>query len=232
MNKNPQRETSFSSTLRLGIECLRKKNMDMQSIFISNTDCLVRVMQFTILATAIYWLHLGKHLWFVVGVVCVVLSLLPAVLLRDHTLRTAGSLCVTTLLFAHIVLGMQAGLYETSTLYDKAMHGLGSGAIAGLMITMLSRYCYLNRLELHQPLFSLIVLGIVVSLGTLWEVFEFSLDHTGLFQSQRGLTDTMLDLIADMAGALMAISLFAGFFRKIGGTETTVLKQHQPDERK
>lgn len=214
MKENRQKEFGFSSTLGLGIEVLRKKNTDIQSALISNTDCLGRAMQFTILATAIYWLQLGKHLWFVVGVVCVALSLLPAVLLRDHTLRAASSLCVTTLLFAHIVFGMQAGLYETSTVYDKVMHILGSGAVAGITIATVSQYCYRRQFQLPLLLYLLGVLGIVVSLGTLWEIFEYAIDRTGLFQTQRGLTDTMLDLIADTAGALAAISVFAGFAQK------------------
>ncbi len=55
--------------------------------------------------------------------------------------------------------------------------------------------------------------GIAVSAGTLWEVFEFTLDRTGLFQTQKGLTDTMLDLVADTVGALATMGLFAGLVR-------------------
>ena len=47
-------------------------------------------------------------------------------------------------------------------------------------------------------------------LARYWEIFEFSIDRTGLFQTQRGLADTMLDLIADTVGALMAAATFAG----------------------
>jgi len=71
-----------------------------------------------------------------------------------------------------------------------------------------------GRIELPAPLLWLLAIGIVMSLGTLWEVFEFAIDRTGLFQAQRGLTDTMLDLIADMLGALAATSAMVGLPRR------------------
>ena len=42
---------------------------------------------------------------------------------------------------------------------------------------------------------------------TVWELFEFTIDRTGLFYAQRGLIDTMLDLLADAGGAVMTVLL-------------------------
>ena len=41
-----------------------------------------------------------------------------------------------------------------------------------------------------------------------------AVDRTGLFQAQRGLGDTMLDLIADTLGALVTASAFVGLARR------------------
>ena len=175
----------------------------------NKADWSAKAMRLVIIATTLTWLQSGKLLWFLVGAVCTALTFLPAAWIQDPALRTASSLCASTLLFAHVVFGMQAGFYETSTVYDKVVHMLGCSAIAGLVITAISHYCARRNIHLPLPLLLLLAIGIVVSLGTMWEMFEFALDRTGLFQAQRGLTDTMLDLVADLFGALAAMTVFA-----------------------
>lgn len=174
-----------------------------------SADWAALMMRFAILVTATHWLLSGKLLWSAVGITCAALSLLPRRSVRDHALRSASGLCLSTLLAAHVVLGMEAGLYETSAIYDKLIHALGSGAVTALVIAALNQYCNRERLELPLPLFSALALGIAVSAGTMWEVFEFCIDRTGLFQAQKGLTDTMLDLMADTVGAVATMGLFA-----------------------
>ena len=66
------------------------------------------------------------------------------------------------------------------------------------------------------PLLLLLAAGVVVTLGTLWEVLELAIDRTGLFQARRGLTDTMLDLMADAIGALAATIAFTVRARRSG----------------
>ncbi|MDH3580386.1 MAG: hypothetical protein OEM91_07140 [Hyphomicrobiales bacterium] len=75
----------------------------------------VAAMRLVIAATALYWLMSGKLPWFVVGAVSVMLTFAPALVVRDPGLRAAVNSCVSALLCAHVVLGMAAGLYETST---------------------------------------------------------------------------------------------------------------------
>lgn len=174
------------------------------------------LMRVCIVATALVWLAGGNYLWCAVGLACAALACLPGVCLADLGLRTAGGLCATSLLFAHVVFGMQANLYETSQIYDKLMHALGSGAIAALVIFSTLKITNRDDVRLPLPLFAILVLGIAVSLGTIWEVFEFAIDRTGLFRSQRGLTDTMLDLIANAGGALTATIVFVALFKYPG----------------
>ena len=179
-----------------------------------NVNCLVMVMRLVIIFTALFWLIQGWSLWFAVGATSASLTFLPSVLVHDRTLRIAAELCMTILLLAHVVLGMQIGLYETSTVYDKLIHVLGSSAIAGLSIVAILQYSDRRQLRLPLPLLLVSVLGIVVGLGTLWELFEFAIDRTGLFRSQRGLDDTMLDLVADAIGALAALGVFIGLVHR------------------
>jgi len=99
---------------------------------------------------------------------------------------------VVTVLAAHVVLGMAAGLYERSALYDKLVHLAVSFGLARLVAGALAQ-------RAPRWLLALAALG----LGAVWEVFEFAADATGLVTAQRGLADTMLDLGADAAGALL-----------------------------
>ncbi|MFK7854491.1 MAG: hypothetical protein AB8B79_10275 [Granulosicoccus sp.] len=159
--------------------------------------------------TGLLWLHQGAMLQFAIAVVALALTFLPGRTIRDPLLRYAFS-CVTALLLAaHIVFGMQLGLYETSMLYDKVMHMIGSGAIAGLLLLAIHSYCSRNQVVLSSWHFSVLVFCGTLSAGTLWEIFEFTIDQTGMFYAQRGLQDTMIDLLADAAGAILLLALFA-----------------------
>ncbi|WP_419909810.1 hypothetical protein [Hoeflea sp.] len=161
----------------------------------------VPAMQLVIIATSTVWLISGNVLWFAVGAVCAAITFLPRVFISNPALRSATALCVTALVFAHVFFGMHAGFYETSLIYDKLMHVLGSFAIGLVVMAFVTRYSADRRIALTGPALGLVTVALIISLGTLWEIFEFSVDRTGLFRSQKGLTDTMLDLIADAAGA-------------------------------
>ena len=183
----------------------------------------VPAMQLVIVATSAVWLASGNLLWFMVGAVCAGLTVLPQLCISDPLLRGATSLCVTALIFAHVFFGMHSGFYESSLIYDKLMHVLGSAAIAVVVMAYLARYGRDRRIVLARPVLGLMTAALVISLGTLWEIFEFSVDSTGLFQSQRGLTDTMLDLIADVAGAGLAV--WIGMFGRHCTRFHTILNQ-------
>ena len=172
---------------------------------------IVALLQVAIIATTLQWWLMGNQLWFIVGVVFALITFVPKFLVRDQQLKIFTSLCITSLIAAHVILGMQLGLYESSISYDKAMHAIGLFAITGLIIAAVSKYCDREQLVLPLSFLSILVLGISVSAGTLWEIFEFAIDLTGLFQAQRGLYDTMLDLLANTAGALTVTGLYAGY---------------------
>ncbi|MDH3694618.1 MAG: hypothetical protein OER96_08625 [Gammaproteobacteria bacterium] len=171
---------------------------------------LANISRVAIILTTLQWLLVGNQIPFTVGMVSVALTYVPSLLIRNRMLQTATNISVSMLLAAHVVLGMQYGLYETSAIYDKWLHVIGSGAITALVIVAVLQYCTRIRLELPVALFVILVLGATISMGTLWEVFEFSVDRTGLFQAQRGLSDTMLDLIADTIGVLGTLALYLG----------------------
>ena len=65
----------------------------------------------------------------------------------------------------------------------------------------------------------LIAFCFALSIGALWEIFEFTMDQLfGLNMQKSGLIDTMWDLIVDTGGALFGAS--AGFLYLKGRTTT------------
>ena len=154
---------------------------------------------------AIIWSSARDALSVAVALVALLLTALPARVIRDPLLRDAAVSFTALLLAAHIVLGMHFQLYESSLVYDKAMHVIGSGLVAALLLIAVRSFCRRECIELPLTLFALLIFSGTLSAGTLWEIFEFAVDRTGYFVAQRGLRDTMIDLMADALGALLVL---------------------------
>ena len=138
-----------------------------------------------------------------VGLACAGLGAAAVVVERRTALARLAEWCGLALC-AHVVLGMAGGLYERSVLYDKLVHCAASFGLARLGAHALAQHVARDGLAIGPRLEALVpVLG-ALALGTLWELFEFGVDATGLVTAQRGLADTMLDLAAGAAGALAA----------------------------
>jgi hypothetical protein len=113
-------------------------------------------------------------------------------------------------IFFSLYLGEIHSFYLKFWWWDLFLHGI-SGFILGawglVAITLLNKTKRLN-LNLRPSITALIAFCFAMSVGTVWEIFEFSLDSLFGFNMQKsGLSDTMWDLIVDMLGALMVAIL-------------------------
>jgi len=172
-------------------------------------SALVLSCRLAIATTGAVWLLQANNPGFYVAAVSLLLTFVPSCFVRDVGLRNIAGPLIALLLAAHIVLGMYMGLYETSRFYDKMMHIIGSGAIAVILMGAIRFYCGKAHVKLPDVLLLLLVFSGTLTAGTLWEIFEFAVDRTGWFVAQRGLQDTMLDLLADTLGAGLALGMFA-----------------------
>jgi len=186
-----------------------------------SSDALVTGCQAGMAVTGIAWLLMGEYPEAVVAAVALALSVAPGRAIVNAPLRTATRSVTAVLLATHVVVGMGLGLYDSSILYDKVMHALGIGAITVVLLIATQHYCEQHRLELPLPLTACLVLCAAVTAGTAWELFEFSVDLTGVFIAQRGLHDTMLDLAADTAGAVLVV---VGFVASRGMDEAVLAR--------
>lgn len=118
--------------------------------------------------------------------------------------------------FAALFLGEVRSFYQRFWWWDMALHatsGLLLGILGFLLVYVLNES---KRGDIHlQPAFvALFAFMFAVTAGTFWEIFEFGMDELVGTTMQKpmlgdlsGLTDTMWDLILDVAGATV-ISCF------------------------
>ncbi|WP_254522675.1 hypothetical protein [Natrinema caseinilyticum] len=143
--------------------------------------------------------------------VALAITFLPAVLERDARLPLEPGLVfwLTAAVFLH-ALG-SAGAYALVGQWDSLTHTLSASIVAA------AGYAVVRGIDLHTDEVSLpttmlfaFILVFVLAFGVLWELLEFAIDESARrlgFQAvvaQYGLNDTIVDLLFDGAGAVVA----------------------------
>ena len=173
-----------------------------------------------LLGAALYGLFTQSwNMVFLSGVVFV-LTLLPFFLESWTDLRLPRSFigAVTAFIVGTIFLGEVGDFYERFWWWDIFMHtgsAIGFGMIGTVVMLIFVRG---DRLKAPALLLASMAFAFAVSIGALWEIFEFAMDQLfGLNMQKDGLFDTMTDLIVDSIGALIGAG--AGYwYLKRGGT--------------
>ena len=108
-------------------------------------------------------------------------------------------------LFAAFVLGEVRDFYERFWWWDLMLHSL-SAVVMGLIGFLLVYVFYRTQRIRMAPLWvAMVSFGFAVTLGTVWEIFEFLMDQGLRLDMQKsGLADTMTDLMVNTLGGLMA----------------------------
>jgi len=108
-------------------------------------------------------------------------------------------------IYGSLFLGEIQSFYTRFWWWDLVLHmgsGIALGFVGFLVFFTLHRS---NRLNIQPSLIALFSFCFALSLGTLWEVFEFTADTlVGSNMQKSGLVDTMWDLIVDTLGATIA----------------------------
>ncbi|OPX88824.1 MAG: hypothetical protein A4E53_01784 [Pelotomaculum sp. PtaB.Bin104] len=120
--------------------------------------------------------------------------------------------CMMALALLHTYPGKYLDLYLTSTIFDKALHVFGTYAIALFAYSLMDQVMGVTFTHRRNKFVFIAILGI--SLGAIFEIIEFVADNTlnPMIHNQPNLTDTNLDMVADVFGALIAAlhSAFGG----------------------
>ncbi|MDJ0821395.1 MAG: hypothetical protein QNJ09_06240 [Paracoccaceae bacterium] len=155
------------------------------------------------------------------------LSMLPAVLASrlDIQLPVSFLVAAVAFIFATIYLGEQGDFYERYWWWDTLLHGgsaMGFGLIGFLLIFMMFEG---DRYAAPPIAVSLLSFCLAVSIGVVWEIFEFGMDQLfGLNMQKSGLVDTMTDFIVNCVGAALGATM--GFLylkgRQLGGPVASI----------
>lgn len=141
------------------------------------------------------------------------LSFVPAIIERRLRVPLPVELTLITCIFlyASFALGEVRDFYEKIWWWDLALHGLSALTVG--IIGFLSIYVFYmtRRIRVAAGWIAVITFALAVSVGTIWEIFEFAMDwYFGFNMQKSGLTDTMTDLIINGAGAAIAAAI--GYF--------------------
>jgi hypothetical protein len=147
------------------------------------------------------------------GSIVLLLTFAPALIERHLRVPLPVELTLITsvFLYASFVLGEVRDFYEKIWWWDLALHGVAALTIG--IIGFLSIYVFYmtHRIQIAAGWIATITFALAVSLGTIWEIFEFLMDwNFGLNMQKSGLVDTMTDLMINAAGA--AIAAVIGYF--------------------
>jgi len=123
--------------------------------------------------------------------------------------------------------GDALGLYNRFSHYDNVVHFLVPCAIAPIVYILLARGDVLpdlrQRGERHHFVGIFVVtLSLGLAIGALWEIFEWSSDHTLGSSLVHGESDTVVDLVADGCGALVGGLLLVAWRVYGWGTERRI----------
>lgn len=165
-----------------------------------------------------------ERLWASLFVILITLALtvltlqLPKFYHIDVPVVFTAAIAIFT--YATLIMGEVADFYERVWWWDIALHGgaaIGFGLIGFILIFIMFGG---DKYAAPPAAIAWFAFSFGVSLGVIWEVFEFGMDQIfGMSMQKSGLIDTMYDLIVDMIGA--GLGSAGGYFylkgRKFGG---------------
>jgi hypothetical protein len=195
---------------------LKKRNAQDLHRIVVRILLFFMVIEWAILMTELRFLQL-----FLVSIIIMVL-LAPELFRNRMDIVIPAEFHVVTVIFilASLYLGEIQQFYQLIWWWDMALHG-SAGLLMGVFGFLLVYILNENprvELQMKPGFIALFAFFFSISIGTVWEIFEFSADQLFGFNMQKemfgdesGLTDTMWDMIINAVGAAM-ISLFGWWY--------------------
>ena len=218
-------------------ECL-ESDSDWSEI-VDELDCILRVnpylsselnpgvhntiaitLKVLILIGSIFCVFKEHYLLSFSSILVFIISSLPQVLSRKYKLKIPPEFDFMVVLFIFITLylGNIQSFYEKFWWWDILLHtssGFMLGIVGFLMIFILNERTDIS-LDIKPNFMAIFAFAFAVSLGVVWEIFEFAMDQIFNMNMQAsGLVDTMWDLIVDSIGALVISILGAIYYKRM-----------------
>ncbi|MEA3514255.1 MAG: hypothetical protein U9R34_02175 [Nanoarchaeota archaeon] len=144
------------------------------------------------------------------SVIALFFTFLPSIIERNYKINIPLEFetFVTLFLFLHFALGEMQGFYHKVAWWDLMLHSSSAVMLGILGFMIIYVLFYTKEVKGNAFFIAVFSLFFALSLGAIWEIFEFTADMLFGFRMQgSGLVDTMVDLILDLIGALIAATL-------------------------
>jgi hypothetical protein len=181
---------------------------------------LTYFMQALILLTSVYSFYIGYYAGTFFGVVAVGLSLIPTLVRRKVHIVVPWEVTflIALTLFLHIAGYSYHWYLDLYPWYDKFAHLIASTTVALLgFLAVLIMMRVSNGLQFQRWHIFFFIIIFTMAFGAIWEIWEFTLDTlAGAYLTkplQHSNTDTMIDLITDLGGALI-VAVLGTFYLK------------------
>ncbi len=173
------------------------------------TTALSWLMKLILIGSFPYSVYKGDYLYSIAAVVAIALSLAPSIIERNYrvTLPFELDFLITLSIFAHIFFGEQMHFYERFWLWDKILHVYGSAVVSLLAFILVYTFHSTGKLRLTLPFIGLFTVVFTLAVGGIWEIGEFTVDKLLDLNTQRGLDNTMWDIINNLIGGTLAALL-------------------------
>ena len=165
------------------------------------------------------WLVLGLVLFIIRGdwenvfltLTVIALIVVPAFLMRKWRIHVPAEFqfIAVVFVFLSLFLGSARDFYYKYWWWDFVLHiwsGFLFGVVGWIVLFLLLQSNRLPR-GVGPGLVSVFGITFAVTLGVLWEIFEFAVDSlwpaVNMMSSETGVRDTMHDLIVDFIGAVV-----------------------------
>ena len=182
---------------------------------------LTYFMQALILLTSVYSFHIGYYAGTFFGLVAVGLSLIPTLVHRKMHIVVPWEITflIALTLFLHIGGYSYLWYLDHYPWYDKFAHLIASMTVAMLgflVVLIMMRVSTGLQFERWQIFFFIVIF--TLAFGAIWEIWEFTLDTLARAYLTKPLqhsnTDTMIDLITDLGGAIIVATLGTFYLKR------------------
>jgi hypothetical protein len=190
---------------------------------------LVLVIQVLLGLAVALALYRGNFMAAAVSAATLGLTMVPMLFEDFYSIRIPVSFtsAIVLFVFCTLFLGEVGGFYERFWWWDLVLHS-GSAVGFGLM-GFVVMFILLKGDKLAGPplLIAMFSFCFAVSIGAVWEIFEFAMDQFfGLNMQKSGLVDTMFDLIVDSVGALFGAGIGYLYLKgQEGGPLTSLIRE-------
>ncbi|MBS3087725.1 ATP-binding protein [Candidatus Pacearchaeota archaeon] len=166
---------------------------------------ITNLIRFILFLTFIYAITSNRTLVQTISAIAFVITFIPTILNKIFNIQIPASAEILYLMFVYglLILGEQRGFYHGLWWWDILMTFTASLALGFTALSIIHVLHKTNRINTNPFLAAILIFSLTLSLATLWEVFEFTLDTLISSGLQASLIDTMQDISINVLGAVL-----------------------------